>query len=69
MALAIPHWNKKKDFSLLLNLEHKISPYVAFGIMPLFAFANAGVSLENLSISDYPFDASQYLVHPKYKAH
>ena len=50
LALTIPHWNKKKDSSLLLNLEHKISPYVAFGIMPLFAFANAGVSLENLSI-------------------
>jgi len=52
LALAIPHWNKKKDFSLLLNLEHKISPYVAFGIMPLFAFANAGVSLENLSMKN-----------------
>jgi len=50
LALTIPHWNKKKDFSLLLNLEHKISPYVAFGIMPLFAFANAGVSLENISM-------------------
>ena len=30
-------------------MEHAISPYVAFGIMPLFAFANAGVSLEGLS--------------------
>ena len=28
--------------SLLLKLEHGLSPYVAFGIMPIFAFANAG---------------------------
>ena len=30
-------------------MEHAISPYVAFGIMPLFAFANAGVSLDGLT--------------------
>ena len=29
--------NHEKDFSLLLKLEHLLSPYVAFGIMPLFA--------------------------------
>jgi NhaA family Na+:H+ antiporter len=33
----------------LLKLEHILSPYVAFGIMPLFALANAGVSLEGIS--------------------
>ena len=51
MAMTIPHRKKEKDFSLLINVEHSISPYVAFGIMPLFAFANAGVSLEGLSLS------------------
>tara|TARA_B100000427_G_scaffold319031_1_gene316822 strand:+ start:564 stop:1736 length:1173 start_codon:yes stop_codon:yes gene_type:complete len=51
LALTIPHRKKEKDFSLLLKVEHAISPYVAFGIMPLFAFANAGVSLEGLSIT------------------
>ena len=51
LALTIPHRKKEKDFSLLLKIEHAISPYVAFGIMPLFAFANAGVSLEGLSIT------------------
>ena len=50
MAMTIPHRKKEKDFSLLIKVEHAISPYVAFGIMPLFAFANAGVSLEGLSI-------------------
>ena len=50
LAMTIPHRKKEKDFSLLIKVEHAISPYVAFGIMPLFAFANAGVSLEGLSI-------------------
>ncbi len=51
LAMTIPHRKKEKDFSLLIKIEHAISPYVAFGIMPLFAFANAGVSLEGLSIN------------------
>jgi len=51
LAMTIPHRKKGKDFSLLIKVEHAISPYVAFGIMPLFAFANAGVSLEGLSFA------------------
>ena len=51
LAMTIPHRKKEKDFSLLIKIEHVISPYVAFGIMPLFAFANAGVSLEGLTFS------------------
>ena len=51
LATTIPHRKKEKDFSLLIKIEHLISPYVAFGIMPLFAFANAGVSLEGISFS------------------
>ncbi len=51
LAMTIPHRKKEKDFSLLIKIEHAISPYVAFGIMPLFAFANAGVSLEGLSLT------------------
>ena len=51
LALTIPHDTKKEKNSLLLKLEHAISPYVAFGIMPIFAFANAGVSLEGLSFA------------------
>ena len=50
LATSIPHRIKNKDFSLLIKLEHAISPYVAFMIMPIFAFANAGVSLEGLSL-------------------
>ena len=51
LASTIPHRIKDKDFSLLVKIEHAISPYVAFMIMPLFAFANAGVNLEGLSLS------------------
>ena len=51
LATTIPHRIKDRDFSLLVKIEHAISPYVAFIIMPLFAFANAGVNLEGLSLS------------------
>jgi len=51
LASTIPHRLKEHDFSLLVKLEHAISPYVAFMIMPIFAFANAGVNLEGLTLS------------------
>ena len=51
LALLIPHNKTDKNKSLLLKLEHAIAPYVAFGIMPLFAFANAGVSLDGIYFS------------------
>jgi len=51
LALTIPHNKKNSKKSLLLKLEHNLSPYVAFGIMPIFAFANAGVSLEGLTFA------------------
>ncbi len=51
LALTIPHNTKNSKQSMLLKLEHGLSPYVAFGIMPVFAFANAGVSLEGLTFA------------------
>ena len=51
LASTIPHRLKDHDFSLLVKIEHAISSYVAFIIMPIFAFANAGVSLVGLSLS------------------
>ena len=51
LAISIPHRKKGKDYSLLLKIEHLLSPYVAFGIMPLFAIANAGVVLKDISIN------------------
>ncbi len=51
LACCIPHKTKNQDYSLLLKLEHLLSPYVAFGIMPIFAFANAGVNLEGITFN------------------
>ncbi|MGI9245688.1 MAG: Na+/H+ antiporter NhaA [Steroidobacteraceae bacterium] len=34
------------------RLEHSLHPWVAFGILPLFAFANAGVNLDGLGLRD-----------------
>jgi NhaA family Na+:H+ antiporter len=39
------------DYSPLRTCEHAIHPWIVFGILPLFAFANAGVNLSGLSIA------------------
>ena len=49
-ATVIPHRKNNEEYSLLTKIEHNISSYVAFGIMPLFAFANAGVSLDGINL-------------------
>jgi NhaA family Na+:H+ antiporter len=36
----------------LTRLEHALHPWVAFGILPVFAFANAGVNLTGLGLDD-----------------
>lgn len=36
----------------LYTLEDALGPWIAFGVMPMFAFANAGVSLAGFSASD-----------------
>lgn len=52
LAFAIPLRVEKKEMpSPLLHLEHMLHPWVAFGIMPVFAFANAGVSLAGITLS------------------
>jgi len=37
----------------LEKLEHDLHPSVAYGILPLFAFANAGVSFEGISLESF----------------
>ena len=39
-----------EESSPLHRLEHQLAPWVAFGIVPLFGFANAGVSLAGLGL-------------------
>ena len=51
LAFAIPLDVKGAPKSPLEELEHKLHPWVAFGIMPLFAFANAGVSFSGMSFA------------------
>ncbi|WP_417616747.1 Na+/H+ antiporter NhaA [Parasphingorhabdus sp.] len=50
-ALAIP-LNAKDGSSPLKHLEHILHPWTAFLVLPIFAFANAGVALAGLRISD-----------------
>jgi NhaA family Na+:H+ antiporter len=52
IALTIPLKEKNGDKALLYKVEHALHPWVAYMILPIFAFANAGVSLAGLSISD-----------------
>ena len=39
--------------SLLRRLEHGLHPWIAFGILPLFAFANAGVSFKGVGLYNF----------------
>jgi NhaA family Na+:H+ antiporter len=51
IALAIPLRAENADgHSPARHLEHSLHPWVAFGILPVFAFANAGVSFEGMGI-------------------
>ncbi|ATW29195.1 Na(+)/H(+) antiporter NhaA [Candidatus Williamhamiltonella defendens] len=50
IGFMIPLRTKKKH-SPLEKLEHGLHPWVAYLILPLFAFANAGVSLSGVSFS------------------
>tara|TARA_R110002051_G_scaffold104963_1_gene177816 strand:+ start:31556 stop:32743 length:1188 start_codon:yes stop_codon:yes gene_type:complete len=50
-AFCIPLVDKYGK-SPLHSLENGLAPYVNFGIIPIFAFANAGVVLTGLSLTD-----------------
>ncbi|MAE51814.1 MAG: Na+/H+ antiporter NhaA [Micavibrio sp.] len=54
LGLLIPLRTKTDpDHSPLLQLEHTLHPFVAFVVLPVFAFANAGVSLSGLSLATF----------------
>ncbi len=56
LALTIPLHGRgaesdEPEHSPLHRLEHWLHPYVAYAIVPIFGFANAGVSIANMSPS------------------
>jgi NhaA family Na+:H+ antiporter len=57
-GLMIPHIDRNNDIddeiehSPLESLEHALHPWVAYAILPLFAFANAGLALGGLRLAD-----------------
>jgi NhaA family Na+:H+ antiporter len=54
LGLVVPlQTTKEHGQSPLRRLEHVLYPWVTFGIMPLFAFANAGVSLEGFTVDSF----------------
>jgi NhaA family Na+:H+ antiporter len=58
LAMFIPHRAgedrpaEESEESPLLHLEHRLHPWVAFGVLPVFALANAGVPLLDISLGD-----------------
>lgn len=59
LAWCIPMRSRQEEgaeTSPLHMLEHALHPWVAFGVLPVFAFANAGVPVLGLAASD--------LLHP-----
>lgn len=52
IGLMIPHKGHRLGESPLKRMEYALHPYVVFGIVPLFAFTNAGVNLQHLSLND-----------------
>lgn len=56
-AFCIPYIKQPESSKTMVEvLEHDLAPVVSYGILPLFAFANTGISLEGLGLSD--------LLHP-----
>lgn len=50
VALFIPIRDAEKEHSPLHEFEHDLHTLVAFGILPLFAFVNAGISFTHITL-------------------
>lgn len=53
LAFCIPLRPRHAATSPLKHLEHALHPWVSYGILPLFAFANAGVSLTGVNLDSF----------------
>jgi NhaA family Na+:H+ antiporter len=52
IAAFIPMRSANDDHSPAKHLEHTLHPWVAFAILPIFAFANAGISFSGFNLGD-----------------
>lgn len=53
LGLMMPMRTKNPDaISMGERVLERIHPYVSYGIMPLFAFTNAGIAIHNLQLED-----------------
>lgn len=53
-GFTIPLTSSNKNAnSLLHHLIHQLHPWIAYGILPLFAFANAGLSFSDISLATF----------------
>ena len=52
LAFFIPMKGKEGEVSPLKSLEHNLHTMVAFIILPIFAFANAGISFAGIGVAD-----------------
>jgi NhaA family Na+:H+ antiporter len=53
-GFTIPLTSSGKNLnSLVHRLIHQLHPWIAYGVLPLFAFANAGLSFSNLSLQTF----------------
>ncbi len=54
LGLAIPVRSRRDPMvSPLRHMEHALHPWVAYAIVPLFGFANAGVAFAGLGLGDF----------------
>jgi Na+:H+ antiporter, NhaA family len=54
LAMFIPLKSKTEpDYSPLKSMEHDLHSVVAFFVLPIFAFANAGISLVNINSEEF----------------
>ena len=52
LGFAIPIKKDAEGYSPLITMKYALMPYVSFFVMPVFAFANAGVPLGGLTMED-----------------
>ncbi len=52
LGFCIPLKSSEQSYSPLIKLEHHLQPWILYGVLPLFAFANTGLNFANIGKSD-----------------